>query len=333
MWGQWSPAVNWVDVRFGDLNLDGRTDVIGRVASTGAWWTGTSVGLAFSNAYRTSWSPSVTWTDVNLADFNGDGRLDLAGRAGTAWWVSLGGTSNFTATSLWTVWASSVTWVDVRVADFNRDGRADVMGRVQQSGQWWLGSSTGNAFANNLWGAWSPSGNWQNVMVVTLPLAQAQQGTSLASAARPVGDTLSSESVSQDLVETALAKWHVSSDVLSTDDFEVRVTNLEGSYLALAVGNVILVDRDAAGAGWYVDTNPNDQAESVSPSLIKGYDLLSVLSHEIGHLLGLADEPTTPSTGGNRPAEHVMSDRIGIGERRMPTREEIDQVWTMLGQL
>jgi hypothetical protein len=55
--------------------------------------------------------------------------------------------------------------VDVQVGDFNGDGKADITGRVQQSGQWWTGTSTGSSFSNSLWDTWSTAVTWVDVQV------------------------------------------------------------------------------------------------------------------------------------------------------------------------
>ena len=59
----------------------------------------------------------------------------------------------------------------------------------------------------------------------------------------------------------------------------VRVADLGGLTLGFAEGNVIVLDRDAAGWGWNIDPR-----RLVSAGRI---DLLTVLLHELGHVLGL----------------------------------------------
>ena len=63
--------------------------------------------------------------------------------------------------------------------------------------------------------------------------------------------------------------------------------------LGVADDGVIYVDWDAAGAGWFIDTTPWDAEEfdsagqAISDAARDRVDLLSVLVHELGHLLGL----------------------------------------------
>src|SRR5207244_10022636 len=100
--------------------------------------------------------------DVQTGDFNGDGFSDIVGRAKETgqWWVSLSNGSGGFTTRLWDTWSTGVTWVDVKVGDFNGDGKMDIVGRALESGQWWMGQSTGSSFANKLWDTWSTRVSW-----------------------------------------------------------------------------------------------------------------------------------------------------------------------------
>jgi hypothetical protein len=65
----------------------------------------------------------------------------------------------------------------------------------------------------------------------------------------------------------------------------IRVADLSGDLLGLASGSTITLDVDAAGHGW----------SSIDLGLAGGVDLLTVLAHELGHVLGLEDLPGTGS--------------------------------------
>jgi hypothetical protein len=166
LFATWSQAVNWTDVRTGDFNGDGRTDIAGRDPVTGFWYVGLSTGSSFTTTAWTNWSTSVTWVDVRVGDFNGDGKMDIAGRILQTgdWWVAQSNGSSFT-NKLWDTWSPLVTWVDVQVGDFNGDGKADLVGRVLNAGTWWVGLSTGSNFTTTMWASWSTAVTWVDVQV------------------------------------------------------------------------------------------------------------------------------------------------------------------------
>ena len=78
---------------------------------------------------------------------------------------------------------------------------------------------------------------------------------------------------------------------------------------------VVQVDADAAGAGWFVDPTPATDAEFTGTVAAPGspafglVDLLSVLSHEIGHGLGYDDVYDG--------ADHLMDGALTTGMRRI----------------
>lgn len=82
------------------------------------------------------------------------------------------------------------------------------------------------------------------------------------------------EAVLASAVEHAITHWTGPdtgrSDVLGRVD--IQVADLSGSLLGVASLDTVWVDRDAAGYGWSISSG--------------GVDLLSVVTHEFGHVLG-----------------------------------------------
>ncbi len=103
------------------------------------------------------------------------------------------------------------------------------------------------------------------------------------------------------LVQAAIAYWAAQGeDVSSLQDvsFEVADLGMQGDdwILGLTQGDHITIDDDAAGHGWSVGIG------AVAPDRV---DLLSVLVHEMGHVLGMDDE--------------ALGDMLAVGDRMLPS--------------
>jgi len=70
LWATWSPSVTWVDVKVGDFNGDGKSDITGRVLEAGQWWTGLSTGSSLTTSLWGAWSTATSWLDVNSGRFD-----------------------------------------------------------------------------------------------------------------------------------------------------------------------------------------------------------------------------------------------------------------------
>ena len=105
------------------------------------------------------------------------------------------------------------------------------------------------------------------------------------------------------VVEQVLLDWSQdglinAEQLASLSAAEIRIAELAGRVLGLATYGAITIDATAAGYGWFVDTTPDDASEfeaTETEGILRAYegslaegkmDLLTVVSHELGHLLG-----------------------------------------------
>ncbi|AMV38241.1 matrixin family metalloprotease [Planctomyces sp. SH-PL62] len=122
----------------------------------------------------------------------------------------------------------------------------------------------------------------------------------------------------QRIVDSAIAYWAAAGvapgalDALRRVAF--RVEDLEGSALAGGGAGEIVLDHDAAGHGWFVDPTPGDASEFAPGAVDVGQkgrvDLLTVVLHEMGHVLGLDHVDDLGA---------VMQGQTFPGVRRTPT--------------
>jgi hypothetical protein len=112
-------------------------------------------------------------------------------------------------------------------------------------------------------------------------------------------------------------------DVSRLDSVSFRITNLDSQgVLGLAGSRSILIDDDGLGHGWFIDPTPLSDEEfspgsateltANSAASLGRVDLLTVVMHELGHILGHADLDSAHSDGA------LMTGTISTGKRRLP---------------
>jgi hypothetical protein len=126
--------------------------------------------------------------------------------------------------------------------------------------------------------------------------------------------------VTQAIVQLATAGYNVS----GLDQVQFQVAPLPGSLLGQTYQRTVWIDPSAHGYGWYINASPSsnaafteitgwDEFQAMPNSPAYGHvDLLTVVTHELGHVLGFAS--IDPGTLGH----DWMTATLGTGSRRYP---------------
>jgi hypothetical protein len=114
----------------------------------------------------------------------------------------------------------------------------------------------------------------------------------------------------------------------------IQIQDLPGLELGLTVGDSITISSTAAGWGWFVDPTPYDDAEFKKPtadgmaatpnSPANGsMDLLTVVMHELAHLLGYTDTTSGLMSGTLTEATRLAPPVPGVGQQKFGLIEGI----------
>jgi len=111
-----------------------------------------------------------------------------------------------------------------------------------------------------------------------------------------------SEALLAEAIDAAIDYWASQGvnvrDLAELAKVDVRVEDLGGDLLAKTAGLSVVLDDDAAGYGW---------SDSVDDVDLDDIDLLSVLTHEFGHVLGYDHE--------------IMGESLEVGVRDLPMED------------
>jgi Matrixin len=137
----------------------------------------------------------------------------------------------------------------------------------------------------------------------------------------------------QPVIQAAINSWQAAglsaAGVQRLQAAQIQIAPLSNGWMAQTAGTQITLDPTAQGLGWYLDPTPNNTAEYPTQTALglqassgtpaaNGVDLVTVLAHEMGHVLGLVDQTTQTND--------VMYESLGVGVRRPPTAQDISLV-------
>ena len=128
-------------------------------------------------------------------------------------------------------------------------------------------------------------------------------------------------------MDAAVEHWRqqplTQQQLAALENLTIGVGQLQPGILGLASGSNIAIDDDGAGFGWYVDPTPFDTTDDVIGNRM---DLLTAVTHEIGHALGHRD------TYRSGQSDDIMFGHLNPGERRTldaPSEVHSDSVFAV----
>ncbi|HEX7447299.1 MAG TPA: hypothetical protein VF306_07130, partial [Pirellulales bacterium] len=181
---------------------------------------------------------------------------------------------------------------------------------------------------------WAPVYESQDVMLVA-------GSPQLADVAAPDGSKTPSLPPSQEseislpivsaLEQAAIDHWEAAGLdprlVALLRSVDVSIADLGNDVLAITAGNHIILSDDADGYGWFADPIAPDHGDFAPTSndhvfsALAGtgaagrFDLLTVIDHELGHVLGLPDQMR---------GDDLMQQLLAPGVRKTPSNADID---------
>jgi len=313
----------WIPIA-GDWNGDG-VDTVGLYAPNSSTFFLTNSNATGNADLVFGYGPAGAGWMPLAGDWDGDG-VDTVGLYAPNSSTFFLSNSNATAAAdlVFGYGPGGLGWTPM-IGDWDADGTDTVGLYAPNSSTYFLNNVNATANADLTFG-YGPGGlGWQ-------PLSGDWNGPAAALHAAG-GETLDGRNVAeltqadlQPIVTEALARWEDAGLETDRSTIDFVVADLPGSLLGLARLDTIYLDVDAAGRGWFVDATPGADEEfqptdlpgslaAVDANAVDRIDLLSVVSHELGHLFGLDDLDAD---------EGLMSGTLQEGLRRLPDVAEID---------
>ncbi len=165
------------------------------------------------------------------------------------------------------------------------------------------------------------------------PAPSAQQDTSTATVSNDV-----TAAQLQTIINQAQAEWAAAgataAQMQTLRNAAYAIAPLPAGELGLTTSDVVTISPDAAGTGWFIDPTPADNVEFSDAIAATQFDatagspafglidLLTVVSHEMGHLLGIPDFPDSAAP------DDLMALSLTAGIRRIPQAADLQYLVT-----
>ncbi|MCB1229581.1 MAG: Ig-like domain-containing protein, partial [Verrucomicrobiae bacterium] len=158
----------------------------------------------------------------------------------------------------------------------------------------------------------------------TAETASATPETSSGQTASDTATTTLTNEALEIIANSAAERWRATGlsaeQSAALDSITYEITNLNGIQLGQTSGMTIVLDDDAAGVNWFIDATPDadeefgENGQAISGDAANRVDLLSIVLHEQGHILGLPDTYLY----GSSSSPDLMYGIFEAGERRLP---------------
>jgi len=162
------PDTNWRIVTTGDINGDGRSDLIWWNKTTGLVYAMLIQGTTITGGSVIHAEPDTSWKIVAAADFDGNGTSDLLWwnqQSGKVYLMRMNGLSVAGGSIIWT--EANTDWRIAGAGDLDGDGKADIIWHNRTTGGVYGMQTNGSSVNNGAMMYTEPNTQWKIVSVGT----------------------------------------------------------------------------------------------------------------------------------------------------------------------
>lgn len=237
---RWTMSSPILDVLVGDLNGDGREEII-TLKSDGNWNTLAWNGNSYVTGQLQGWYRSDNWTGLSLIDLDGNGIDDVIGfDPASAQWLVISQNNGVLSSSRVATWNPSETYTSFLVGDLNGDGLQEMIAR-NSVGNWWQLKLTDSGYQTSYIATWGTNGGWRDFTIADL------------------NDDGQDEIIGQEMATGAW--WQISQQGTSYASRWLGASTPGLSFQYMLTGDVTgdgrtdVVSRDSLGNFWALNSN------------------------------------------------------------------------------